>query len=403
MRLAVKDDIRLALTTLGRAKWRSGLTMLGVIIGVMSVILVMAIGEGARNQVADQITQLNKNSVLISANTTDDGNSLLGGSAGGGLLQTKDVESLRGSYGESNVTPVARVHSPLVIDGKQKDTAVWAVSSNFANVFHKKFGYGGTFSDSVDATQGAVIGSNVATELFGQEAPLGRSFTVLGQSFVVYGVLEEEASLPWVQGIDFNNSVLLSYDVVSFVTKDTVQPSNIYVSLPQDTVSKAELQELKTLLGKNRGGQQDFQILTRNSLQANANDTLSVIALAIIGIAVISLVVGGVGIMNVMFVSVSERIHEIGLRKAVGATNRQILRQFITEAFVVSFIGGFIGAVLAIVTSIVLGIYTNLDPIINAKVVAIALLVTVVVGALFGTIPAIKAARKDPIEALRHE
>ncbi|MGB4759114.1 MAG: ABC transporter permease [Candidatus Saccharimonadales bacterium] len=402
MRIAVKDDIRLALTTLGRAKWRSGLTMLGVIIGVMSVILVVAIGAGARSQVAEQITQLSKNSVLVTANVGGD-SSLLDNTSSGGLLQVKDVTLLRDNYGESNVTPVARVHSPLVVDGNKKAAPVWAVSADFANVFHKEFAYGGTFSDSLDATQGAVIGHDVALSIFGQEAPLGRSFTVLGQSFVVYGVLQEVPSLPWVRGVDFNKSVLISYDVTSFITKDTVQPSSIYIHLPSPTVTDEQLHKLETTLGKNRGGQQDFQILTHASLQDGADNTLSVITLAIIGIAIISLLVGGIGIMNVMFVSVSERIHEIGLRKAVGATNRQILRQFITEALVVSFIGGLIGALLAVSASILLGVYTNLDPIIDFKVVAIVLLVTVAVGALFGTIPAIKAARKDPIEALRHE
>jgi putative ABC transport system permease protein len=403
MRIAFKDDVRLALTTLGRSKWRSGLTMLGVIIGVMSVILIVAIGEGARSQVADQIANINSNSLLVTSDVNTSSGALLDKDTSSGLLQPNDVKLLRESPEITDVTPVARVYSDVVVDGKQKSAPVWATSSVFTNTFNKKLAFGSTFSDSLDATKGAVIGSDVAIAIFGQEAPLGRSFSILDQNFVVYGVLEEVPNLPWVSGINFNTGVFVSYDVAAFMTKDTVQPSDIYVSFDKDKTAQTTSEEITAILQKNRGGQQDFQILNKDSLQANANDTLSVISLAIIGIAVISLLVGGVGIMNVMFVSVSERIHEIGLRKAVGATNQQILRQFLTEALVVSFIGGLIGSLLALGACVLLQVYTNLDPIINWQVVAIALVVTTIVGTLFGTIPALKAARKDPIEALRHE
>ena len=401
MRIAFKDDVRLALTTLGRAKWRSGLTMLGVIIGVLSVILVVSIGEGARRQVVQQIGHLGKDALLVTAADSDDPESALATGTYAGVLQASDVAVLQNLKQVKESAPLARVHSPVTIDGHDKKAAVWATNGSFADLYGKKLRYGSFFADDT-SINGAVLGSQAAVDLFGQEAPLGQSFSVLGQNFVVFGVLDETTAVTWSGGVDFNSSVLLPYSVVFDATKKTLQPSQIIVKTTSPDATEVA-PTIRSELSKSHGGQQDFAVLTQKEAEAGTGALFSSLTIAVIGIAIVSLVVGGIGIMNVMFVSITERMQEIGLRKAIGATNRQILRQFLTEALVVSFIGGVIGAALAIITCVLLQFYSSLDPVIDAKVVVLALLGTVVLGGFFGTIPALKAARKDPIDALRHE
>lgn len=401
MRIAIKDDIGLAFATLSRAKWRSGLTMLGVIIGVLSVILVVGIGEGAKRQVATQINNIGKDSLLITPDASADTPATFGNSNYGSLLKPSDVTQLQKDKQISQVAPLARVHSLIKNNDKTYASPIWASSSAFSELYNRKIRVGSFFEDNGDIN-GVVLGSDSAYKMFGEAAPLGQTLSILGQDFVVYGVLDEVSAVPWVQGVDFNNSVIVSYDFMSDLTKSSLQPIQIIVKTRgNDPAGAAKM--VSQQLQDSRGGLKDFSVLTHSQAAANSDEMLSVVTLAIIGIAIVSLLVGGIGIMNVMFASVTERMHEIGLRKAIGATNRQIMRQFLTESLVVSLLGGIIGAVLAIVSCVLLDVYTDLDPVVNYKIVGLALAITVLVGAFFGTIPALKAARKDPIDALRHE
>lgn len=401
MRIAVKDDIALAITSLGRSKWRSGLTMLGVIIGVLSVILVVAIGEGAKKHVADQIAYLDADSLLIAPGSQKEGG-LLFNQTSTSVLQNSDIEVLRKNTTVDRIAPLAEVHADARIDGNDEQVALWATSADFPDLYKKKLQYGNFFGDGGNIN-GVILGHKAASSLFGQEAPLGRSMSVLGVDFVVFGVLEEESSSLVTGGVDFNTSILLPYDLMIERTKGALYPSQIIVGLESEDDVVPAVTSITKEIAENHGGQQNFRVLTHDDAATATDGMLRSITLAIIVIAIISMLVGGIGIMNVMFVSITERMHEIGLRKAIGATNRQILRQFLIEALVVSFIGGVIGAALALLACVFLNVYVGLDAVINWYVVAMALVVTMVLGVLFGTIPALKAARKDPIEALRHE
>ncbi len=225
----------------------------------------------------------------------------------------------------------------------------------------------------------------------------------MGQDFVVRGVYDQFVNPPISLDADFNNVVFIPYSTAASLTKNHASIYQI-LALPTDTHKISSLQSaIDANLTNAHGGQQDFSVQKQSADADTTNSVLGLLTGLIAGIASISLLVGGIGIMDVMLVSVTERMHEIGIRKAIGATDRQILAQFLTEATVLSIGGGIIGIALSFVIDFILHIFTNLQPDITWQIVVIAAAVSLVVGIVFGTIPAAKAARKDPIDALRND
>jgi len=203
------------------------------------------------------------------------------------------------------------------------------------------------------------------------------------------------------QSADFNNAIFIPYDVAVSLSSNTVSTFEI-LAKPTDTKHVAAVTaNIKSSLKVTHNGDSDFSVMLQSQNLSGSNAIVDLLTKLIAGVAAISLLVGGIGIMNVMVVSVSERMHEIGIRKAIGATNKQILSQFIIEASFLSMIGGVIGIVVAFFTDLILRLTTDLRPVISLKLVLISSGVSLVVGVLFGSLPALKAARKDPIEALR--
>ena len=247
----------------------------------------------------------------------------------------------------------------------------------------------------------AVIGSSVAEKLFGEIIPIGQTFNLRGQDFVVQGVFERYKTISVSQGIDFNNVIFIPYQAAKDITGGATQSFEILARANhQEQIDQTEA-EVRQSLKNNRGGQEDFTILQADDTQAVTSSVIDLVTAMVGGIAVISMVVGGIGIMNIMLVSVSERTREIGIRKAVGATNHQIRKQFILEATVLSIWGAVIGVILAGLFNLFIRVFTNLQPVISWYVVILSIFASVVIGVIFGTAPAIKASLKDPIDALR--
>jgi putative ABC transport system permease protein len=249
----------------------------------------------------------------------------------------------------------------------------------------------------------AVVGSDVAASLFQENVPLGRAFTFRGQTFVVVGMLKPFETVPLSSALDFNDAVFIRYDTAQKLTQNT---SPVYEMLARPADAKqidAAVSSLKNNLLQLHGGQQTFSVLKQGQSLQVTNGILSLVSKLVLAAAITALFVGSIGIMNIMFVSVTERMREIGIRKAIGATNRQILGQFLMEALMLSLFGWIIGAICASFAIWMIRLFSTLEPIFPWLMYALSFVVAIGSGILFGAVPALKAALKDPIDALRNE
>lgn len=392
-------------------KMRSFWTMLGVIIGVTSVITVVSIGNGIKQQISGQVHQFGKNlitvrpaRVLSGGNAAESGLGLISGLTTTSSLSARDVSTVSDTSGVADSAPLTALGGSLSGEnGKYDGGFVIGTTSALPGLLNQSIAYGSFLTDDDVGSNVAVLGQHAAEALFKEDVPLGRSFEFDGQSFIVHGIFNQFTAAPLSQGLDFNDAVFIPNDVAESMSNSTA-PTYEILARPSDPGQTAAVaSRIKGSLSRSHGGQNGFIVLT-GSQNLNASDSiLELLTKLIAGVAAISLLVSGIGIMNVMLVSVSERKHEIGIRKAVGATNRQILSQFMVEAGVLSLLGGIIGIGLSFLIDIILRLFTDLRPDITWQLVVLATGVSLFVGVIFGTVPAVKAARKDPIEALRSE
>lgn len=410
MRLLPKGHLKAGYESVKSAKLRSFWTMLGIIIGVASVITIVSIGEGVKQQITGQIQHLGKDLITVRpaqlrpTGGNPDSGDLLTGLGITAPISSQDVKTVAKTRGVGASAPL------VVLTGQAKsDVAsynegfVIGTTADFPSLVNQSVGYGSFISDDDAGANVAVLGVDAAEELFDEDIPLGRIFTYKGQDFIVRGIFNTFNTTPINQEANFNKAIFIPEDVAATLSKNAA-PIYEILAKPTDPSKTGEVADRidKNLIASH-GGQS--QLLVTEGTQ-NLNESDSIVGLLtrlIAGVAAISLIVGGIGIMNVMLVSVAERTREIGIRKAVGATNRQILEQFLVEATVLSFFGGVIGILLAYFVVLFLRLGTSLTPVISWQVVLIATGVSLLVGIIFGTIPALKAARRDPIDALRAE
>lgn len=409
----MKGEIKTATRTLRRNRGRSLLTMFGIIIGVASVVTMVGIGEGIKDQVGLQTNRLGKDLITIrpgdslarSSGTSPFDFSWLLSSGTGGQLQPNDITTVQHTPGVVSVVPLSIISGGITSGehNRHYDALVIGTEPNLPSMLHQDLAYGTFFDNTSTAADKVIIGSHIAQVLYDESVPLGQSLTILGKTFIVTGIFSDFQTAPLSVDADFNNAVFISYDTARQMTNGST-PLYEILARPRDAgQTGAVVDRLTGSLLAAHGGQRDFTVLAQQQTISVTQTILNLLTTLISGVAAIALIIAGVGIMNVMLVSVTERMHEIGIRKAIGATNSQILRQFIVEAAVLSVTGGLIGVVLSFVVAIGLRLMTSLTPMITWQVVLIACGVSIAVGVLFGTIPALKAARKDPISALRNE
>lgn len=411
MTILFSDNARMALQSIRSNKTRSLLTMLGIIIGVSSVIMTVSLGEGIRRQVADTNQSGNDQLVTIRSGriASRDSNGNISdvnylASFGSNTLTEQDYESLKKLEGASTIVPLSTISGipSNFEDDTYKDGAIIATSPGLPSILNQKVAFGNFFNDE-SGRNSVTIGKRVAEELFNENVPLGKLITIRGQDFVVGGIFDEFRTNPISAVTDLNKAVFVHYSTAKTLSNSTPSIFQIMLS-PADGTSTADLAaDTQSLLLSNHGGQEDFTVLKGNEIDQVARRTVSVATTFVAGIAAISLLVGGIGIMNIMFVSVTERTREIGVRKSLGATNRQIYSQFLIEAAVISLVGGVLGVLLALLGNLIFRITGDLQPAATWQIVAIAVGASAATGIIFGTIPAVKAARKDPIESLRYE
>lgn len=409
---ATRGDIKMAIASVRSTKWRSLLTMLGVIIGIVAVVTTVGIGEGVKHQVAGQISHFGKDLITVrpghavgaSATKTLSSTNLFSGITNGPAMNAQDLQTVQKTKHVAQSAPLSAIPGDITVGSSQfASTPVIATTADLPTILNQKVQYGAFFTSDEESQAFAVLGIHAAESLFQEESPLGMSFTFRGQAFIVRGVFDDFANVPLSPVADFNNAVFISYPVASQLTTQNAQIYAILAKPDTGSDTNTAIKALNSNLLASHGGQQDFSVLDQQQTIAATGDVLDLLTKLVSGVAAISLLVGGVGIMNVMLVSVTERMHEIGVRKAIGATNRQILHQFVLEAAVLSVTGGVIGIVISLIISLLLHTYTDLKPVISWQAIVVATGVSLLVGIVFGAAPAIKAARKDPIDALRHE
>jgi putative ABC transport system permease protein len=405
------NNLKLAIHAIKTARWRSLLTVFGIIIGVVSVITTVSLGEGVKSQISKQIDYLGKDIITVRPGQVVNRNNQGGvtsinfiSSLGSNALTEDDLRVIKNTPGVSKAVPLSVINGVPTKEGREFNRGVTIATNNMLpEILKHKVEYGEFFHPEDEGRNVAVIGTKVAHELFRENVPIGKSFTFRHQDFIVRGVFEEFDSNPLIPGVDFNSAVFIPDVTGKTLTNSSAQIFQVFVKPSNPDMVEPTISALRQNMKGSHGGEEDFTILTQAETLSATGNALSLVTSLVAGIAAISLFVGGIGIMNIMLVSVSERIHEIGIRKAIGATNRQILNEFLIEAMVLSLVGGFIGSILAVLFNLLIRIFTNLQPVITWQTLVIANVVSLLVGIIFGVAPAVKAARKDPIQALRNE
>jgi putative ABC transport system permease protein len=408
--MIVFATLKIAIRAMRRNKLRTLLTMLGIIIGVGAVIAVVSIGSGAKAQVEAQIASMGQNVVLILSGNVSRGGFRMGfGTAG--TLTREDFEAIRKEVpGVNGISPEVWSFAQLAVGNQNANTQVRGVGVDYLEIRSWRLTSGANFTeaDERSGNKVALLGKTTADLLFGDEDPVGKTVRIKNAPFTVVGLLAAKGMSS--RGDDQDDVVLVPY--ISAMTRLTGQTT--FRSLNAQAASTKLLPSVQEdiinlLRQRHRIGQDredDFLVRTQQEIAETATATSKVMTWLLGSVAAVSLLVGGIGIMNIMLVSVTERTREIGIRMAVGARGRDILLQFLTEAVVLSVLGGSLGILLGVLSSRVLprvlsslGVVTLVSP----TSIVVAFLFSAVIGIFFGFYPARKASQLDPIESLRYE
>jgi len=404
--ITMVQTLKLALTALVRNKSRSLLTMLGVVIGVAAVIVTVAIGTGAKSSVADQINGLGSNLIVVipgSVQTTG----AKSGTGGASTLTAQDGMAIAKLPGVAAVSPAVNIRTQLVANGQNWQTTVTGVAPSYGYVRSWPVVEGRFFTQAeTDGTaKVAVLGQTVVAQLFPHTDPVGQNVLVRGIPFTVIGTLSAKGQSG--AGQDQDDTVLIPYTSALERLTGGTTISELMVSAVDGAHIDSAQSEITSLLEQRHrivaGQPDDFSVRNLADIAQAASATASILGLLLAAVAAVSLLVGGIGIMNIMLVSVTERTREIGLRVALGARSAAILRQFLIEAVVLSTGGGTIGVIVGVVGAAAIALFAHWPATVPVVSVVLALAFSAAVGVFFGYWPARKAAALDPIRALRFE
>jgi putative ABC transport system permease protein len=398
------DTIHLALREIRRNVMRSLLTMLGIVIGVASVITMVTLGGGATVAVTNQIASLGSNMLMVTPGKR------MGPGQGSAAapFKMKDVEALaRDIRSLQAVAPVASRSTTGIVGNENWSTTVTGTDNQYLKVRMWPIKQGRQFSDS-ELRAGAavcVVGDTVRRKLFGSLDPLGNRIRLGKLSFQVVGVLESKGQSG--MGMDQDDLVLMPLRTFQRRISGNQDISLIQVSVRDGESTEKAQRDIERLMRERRhigpNSEDDFSVLDLKEITRMLTSTTQVLTGLLGAVAAVSLLVGGIGIMNIMLVSVTERTREIGTRLAIGALEREVLMQFLVESVVLSSTGGLVGIALGLAGCLALKNALQVPFVFNSSIVVIAFLFSAAVGVVFGYFPALKAARLDPIEALRHE
>ena len=408
MRLLLSNHFSNAFESLRSNRLRTGLTVLGVTIGIASITMILSLSGGATKIITDQVQELGGAIAVVRPGAPKEDarlnnlTSSLAGSLETSSLTEQDVTDIAAAPGVKAVAPIMLLSGGFTAGDKTlTNVSLVATTPQLPEVTHLPF-LDGQFIDSVTNEDTAVIGAQLSIDLFGTEQSMGRTFRTHGTDFTIIGVLKRLNNPINYNNIDFDNAAIISLDRGKSFHQNVAHIQQINIK----TDSPGKLPEVTAqadkILKANHQDEKNYTILSGKDLSRPSNELFATIAATLATVAAISLVVGGIGIMNIMLVGVSERTREIGIRKALGASNAHITWQFLVESLMMSVTGGVLGYILGYVLALTVArVFLTFDPLLSWEVALITVGISVLVGVVFGLYPAIRAARKDPIEALR--
>lgn len=395
------ESAKMAVTTLTANKLRSSLTMLGIIIGNASVIAMVGIGQGAQNFMVGKLESFGANRLIV-FNSVEDSEGVAEQQS---RLVLSDAETISEQVPSvTDVSPMIATRLPVTYGNRQTAVAIWGTTPEFTAVLNFPVARG-RFLDNAHVQQNslvAMLGSDTAKKLFSNENPIGKEILVGNLSFEVIGVMQTKGSFA---GDNPDESVIIPITTMANQVAGRKSPYGIPVDYIQATAKdqasiRAAVFQMNNVLTRVHGTK-DFTVVASKSFQDLIGQVTGALSLMLAAIAGISLLVGGIGIMNIMLVSVTERTQEIGLRKAIGATQLDILSQFMIEAVILSVAGGVVGTAIGIGGASLIGVLTPFKPVVPIGAVILATGISGTIGLVFGVVPAKRAAKLDPIVALR--
>ena len=406
------ETFRTAYGALRAHRMRSTLTVLGILIGIAAVMLTVALGQAARTLVLQQITAMGTNLIMVSPGSEDSQSTDENGyqSFSYAALSLADVEALADPVNAPDVVGVAPTNESYVtmtIGDRTQDVHLVGTTADWLTVRGRTLDSGRFFSadEAARGARVAILGTTTAQQMLGEKG-VGAEITLAGQNFTVIGVMSSTGS---ALGEDQNDLIVMPRSTMLQQIDTSSNPNDVNTlylqAKDQESLSAAYQQIERTLMTRhgNIEGAKDFSILTQQSLIDTANQTTAILTAALGGIAAISLLVGSIGVMNIMLVSVTERVREIGLRKALGATPAAIRNQFLVEASMLGLLGGVLGLLLGMGVAWIIGALTDFPVVPSVSATALALGVSLLIGIVAGVYPAARAARLAPIDALRNE
>jgi len=407
------ESLKVALRSLGGNKMRTGLTMLGVIIGVAAVITMLAIGQGASQRITQSISAMGTNLLTVMPGNPR----IRGGPMGGGqpitTLVMEDADAIRRNLRHTikQVAPASRGSATVKMGNQNTQTSIVGTAPGYETVNNTGVSSGRFLSD--DDVRGrlkvAVVGLTVVENLLGSRNadPIGKDIEINRIRFRIVGVLLSKGSAAF--GQDQDDMVVIPISTALRRVFNRTFLSNIYIEASSREAMDLATEQITSLLRRRHHlrppfpDNDDFAVRSQSALLEMSQSITGTMTALLAGVAVVSLIVGGIGIMNIMIVSVTERTREIGIRKAVGATERDIMAQFLTESFVVSVLGGFVGIALGIAGSKLVASVLDWPAVVRPQAVLLSFAVAAAIGLFFGIYPARKAAKLHPIDALRWE
>lgn len=402
----LKTNIENAIESLHANRLRTFLTMLGVMIGIASVVVIFSLSGGVGSMISNQIVAEGGALAVVRPKelTANDKNVITSLATSKSFTQSSITNEDLGMISKikevSAVAPLANFSAKVRGDGEEKYANLLATSPNLDQTVSLKVHEGQFIADSANANT-VVLGNQMAIDLFGTTQAVGKEIAMKGEKFIVIGVLAHQSSSINFSNVDFNNTAIIPYETAKRIIGDNLQIQQVNIHAKSINSLGAIQKQIESELLKKHNGERDFEVLTGKNISHPSDKFIELSTLILAIVASVSLVVGGIGIMNIMLVNVSERTREIGIRKALGANNRHILFQFLTESMIISLGGGLFGYLIGYAFSFGVSMFLPFSPIISWQIALLVCGLSTVVGVIFGLYPAFRAARKDPIVSLR--